>query len=323
MFKFHCPHCNQRIEADDSFVGEPADCPACSEPLVVPSPRECETQAVESVATQNNVEGGKAKTTSATESHIYLVYDGSGGFEIFDVEPRFIKNERFSAKVIDKNRGRSFPFSGMLGLFEDRSEAEALLAQVKETDNKYSEIEDEIEARNEKLEVESDKIRIKIERLEEQHYKLEERLEKKWEITEALEERSSIDVLTEKQAERLAKASADATALEEKMSDLEAKMESFEELDNQKNEEFDKPDELLRVTYTKFINELQAKCLSKLNTLGLEDRTEAPIPPPPPTEVTQRGTPPPLPTERMQDDISNQNEGGFMKRVLSVFKRKR
>mgnify|MGYP001090033204 CR=1 FL=1 len=38
MFKFHCPHCNQRIEADDSDAGQKVDCPACSEAFTVPFP---------------------------------------------------------------------------------------------------------------------------------------------------------------------------------------------------------------------------------------------------------------------------------------------
>ena len=40
MFKFHCPHCNQRIEADDSDAGQKVDCPACSNTFIVPFPRE-------------------------------------------------------------------------------------------------------------------------------------------------------------------------------------------------------------------------------------------------------------------------------------------
>ena len=38
MFKFHCPHCNQRIEADDADAGQKVDCPACSEAFTVPFP---------------------------------------------------------------------------------------------------------------------------------------------------------------------------------------------------------------------------------------------------------------------------------------------
>ena len=38
MFKFHCPHCNQRIEADDSDAGQKVNCPACSEAFTVPFP---------------------------------------------------------------------------------------------------------------------------------------------------------------------------------------------------------------------------------------------------------------------------------------------
>jgi len=36
--KFHCPNCNQRIEADDSYAGKTVDCPACSKAFAVPFP---------------------------------------------------------------------------------------------------------------------------------------------------------------------------------------------------------------------------------------------------------------------------------------------
>ena len=42
MFKFHCPHCNQRIEADDSDAGQKVDCPACSEAFTVPFPEKAQ-----------------------------------------------------------------------------------------------------------------------------------------------------------------------------------------------------------------------------------------------------------------------------------------
>jgi tetratricopeptide (TPR) repeat protein len=35
-FKFHCPNCNQRIEAKPKHIGTHANCPACNKPLVVP-----------------------------------------------------------------------------------------------------------------------------------------------------------------------------------------------------------------------------------------------------------------------------------------------
>jgi len=33
--KFACPHCQQPLEADDSFAGASVDCPACGKPLVI------------------------------------------------------------------------------------------------------------------------------------------------------------------------------------------------------------------------------------------------------------------------------------------------
>ncbi len=34
-FKFYCPHCEQKIEADESMRGEIANCPRCNEEIVV------------------------------------------------------------------------------------------------------------------------------------------------------------------------------------------------------------------------------------------------------------------------------------------------
>ena len=34
-FKFYCPHCEQKIEADESMRGEIANCPCCNEEIVV------------------------------------------------------------------------------------------------------------------------------------------------------------------------------------------------------------------------------------------------------------------------------------------------
>lgn len=38
VMKFHCPNCNQRIEAEDLFAGKTVECPACSVPFTVPFP---------------------------------------------------------------------------------------------------------------------------------------------------------------------------------------------------------------------------------------------------------------------------------------------
>jgi hypothetical protein len=36
--KFSCPKCNQRIEVDDSYAGQSANCPVCAEALTIPDP---------------------------------------------------------------------------------------------------------------------------------------------------------------------------------------------------------------------------------------------------------------------------------------------
>ncbi len=37
-FKFHCPHCDQRISATTEYIGSESTCPTCSQPFVVPAP---------------------------------------------------------------------------------------------------------------------------------------------------------------------------------------------------------------------------------------------------------------------------------------------
>lgn len=40
--KFACPHCQQSLEADDSFAGSSVDCPTCGQPFAIPSPSAAE-----------------------------------------------------------------------------------------------------------------------------------------------------------------------------------------------------------------------------------------------------------------------------------------
>ena len=35
MFTFKCPHCGKAIEADETFIGQTADCPFCSRPVEI------------------------------------------------------------------------------------------------------------------------------------------------------------------------------------------------------------------------------------------------------------------------------------------------
>jgi len=34
--KFNCPHCDQSIDADDSYAGQTCDCPTCQQPFIIP-----------------------------------------------------------------------------------------------------------------------------------------------------------------------------------------------------------------------------------------------------------------------------------------------
>jgi uncharacterized protein (UPF0212 family) len=35
---FHCPHCNQHIEAEPAWAGRDLDCPNCKQAFIVPKP---------------------------------------------------------------------------------------------------------------------------------------------------------------------------------------------------------------------------------------------------------------------------------------------
>ena len=37
-FTFNCPHCNQKLEAEDSWVGQVADCPVCGGKISIAKP---------------------------------------------------------------------------------------------------------------------------------------------------------------------------------------------------------------------------------------------------------------------------------------------
>ena len=37
-FKFHCPHCDQKIEAEEEWIGQEAECPSCNAKITVPAP---------------------------------------------------------------------------------------------------------------------------------------------------------------------------------------------------------------------------------------------------------------------------------------------
>jgi len=252
-------------------------------------------------------------------NNIYLVYENSGQAEIFEVEPRYIKNEKFSAKILEQNRSRSFAFSMMLGLFEDYAEAKALLVKLKKNNSKSLQID--------KLNKEEDKFNDKVERLQDQHDRLDERTMKKGEVIDNLEERAGIEGLTAKQAERLAKTTLDYSALEEKMEELDGKIEALGKLIDSNLEEVGR----LQDEDARFLNELQTKCLFKLHSLSIEDRTEAQVE----VEIVETPKipeqapilPPPITTERVQTNIPHssplRSESTFLKKVLSIFTRKK
>lgn len=63
-FKFPCPHCGQRLEAEFDMVGMTIDCPGCGQPFEVPPfDNECQADAVsdEKVETKETTCGGGPK----------------------------------------------------------------------------------------------------------------------------------------------------------------------------------------------------------------------------------------------------------------------
>lgn len=226
---------------------------------------------------------------------MYLVYEHKGQPEIFEVDPRYIKNKKFSAKILKTNRSRSFAFSMMLGLFENHADAKTLLAKLKK-----------MRIQSDRPGKEYSKCEDKLERLQNQIDNLEERVDKKAEVIADLEERASYGWLTEKQSERLTKANLNYSALEEKAKELYAKMDDLSELIDSNSIELDN----LQEEEIKFLNEINAKCISKLHGLGIEDLTEAQ-----PEMVVI--TPPNMPAQ------SSESKPTLIKKILGIFTRKK
>lgn len=83
--KFDCPHCNQSIEADDSYNGSVVECPTCHLNLTVPDLVESAsipTAAPETSDRQNNVIT-KKKSTNGVKVLLVILIAGTIFFRIF------------------------------------------------------------------------------------------------------------------------------------------------------------------------------------------------------------------------------------------------
>jgi tetratricopeptide (TPR) repeat protein len=67
-FKFPCPHCGQRVEANDELVGESVVCPTCSQGFVVYSPAQLPPVLLTSGASSNLPVG------SRSHSHYWAIF---------------------------------------------------------------------------------------------------------------------------------------------------------------------------------------------------------------------------------------------------------
>ena len=64
-FTFFCPHCNQKIEADESIRGEIANCPQCNEEIVVDELSSWDEDVVAKESSYNS-----PKTTAAEKKQV-------------------------------------------------------------------------------------------------------------------------------------------------------------------------------------------------------------------------------------------------------------
>ena len=72
--KFHCPHCNQRIQTDISRVGKKANCPNCKKQFVIPiNPLKAERPSEAHTSSQESF----TATTSIPQKKIVKTYRGS------------------------------------------------------------------------------------------------------------------------------------------------------------------------------------------------------------------------------------------------------
>lgn len=199
----------------------------------------------------------------------FLVYDNKGTPTIFEIEPRYRKGKKLSAKVIETGKARSFAFSMALGLFDSKAEAESLLSDFA----KINEIADANTIKADKIREKANKLQEKIDKLNGQLERLEERIEKKDETYGNLEEKVE---LTATQEERFEKLSADIDALRDKENQLHEQISDLEEEHWKLEEEADKLEE----AHFNAIDELEKghveASINKILALDIEEKPDNP-----------------------------------------------
>jgi chromosome segregation ATPase len=224
----------------------------------------------------------------------FLIYqDSKGVTSVFEIEPRHIKGNNFSAKNIETGRQKSFSMNLTLGLFDTKDEAEVLFEEMESFQKQLEDIKpksDKLREDADKVREKTEKLNIKIEKLNGQLEKLEERSEQKDEAYGNLMEK---DDLTDKQLERFGKLEAELemltdkeTDLSDKITDLEEEISGIEEEADGIEEEADKLESDIYNSQVKFQGVKTAECVSKIKALGLEVKEVKP---------RVKKSPPPLP----------------------------
>lgn len=198
-----------------------------------------------------------------------LVYqDSKGEISTFEVEAKYIKGNKFSAKNIETGRQRSFSMNLTLGLFDTRKEADSLLKDIESIKlaGKKS------EAQLDRLKTKSDKLRTKSEKFENQSERLSERADKKYESMERAQDKDEFERAQELEKES-DKLSEKATTLENEAYELSEEADKIELEECEKLEEIDN-------LGSDFFEQLKSHAKAEILALEIEVRAEAPKPKP-------------------------------------------
>ena len=234
---------------------------------------------------------------------LYLVYENKGTLTIFRVLPRYIKGQKFSAKIIEENKSRSFAYSMMYGVYSDRESAEQLIAELKGSER--------TDPRTDDIEAELDKLRPKLEKLESQQRKLEERLEKKNATAERLYEK---DELTDTQDEQLSKVETAIDEFVQKGMDASDANDALDEQIDKLEEELYAIEEILYQEKYDFWESKRKECIGKIESMDIEVRPETPKAPQK-AEIKQS-----IPKPELNSKETTEAKGLFG-RLWGIFKR--
>jgi hypothetical protein len=86
IFKFNCPHCQQRLESPDEMIGQTIDCPACTKTLTIPKFKKKQSSTIKDV---------KFKAEDVSNGNTYLVYTASSRNRALEfLRAKEVKEER-------------------------------------------------------------------------------------------------------------------------------------------------------------------------------------------------------------------------------------